>query len=700
KAHSACIECHAEIRPGPTGKYCGMCHASTVALRPFPNPNVELSQFADRYSHKAHKDYYDNNPDTFKTASLSRPGGTHNIFGTATTFGPADIVRVSFVAPPAEKGLRCTTCHVPATGGSKMQLPVHANCFECHGNEKIVSKKADTYALNCVGCHANMAQNDPTVDANLKAVKDAVNAVAPIINPFRYVITPSGKANAPFNHVGGAAKYHLVLKPDEGKNAGKTIEGKAACLFCHTSTERAGNRAQMQAFAPKKTDPQLTQPPASACLACHVHAAEMMLPAKPTKLGRAGCMVCHTAADAAKDPPATHMSAEAAPAAPAAKPETAPSTKPETAAPPATKPAATPAPAKPAPAKPAPAKPETPKVETPKPETKPAATEAPKTTPKPAPAEAPKPEAKPAPEAPKPAPQEAPKPEVKPAPAETPKPAPAAGGNVDYSKGYPATAPGSSHMSLPNPMLLGDPKTSDQWGLDAQWGISKLTHQDHTEKYKVECATCHHTNGKGNAAIGEQVERCVTCHRAEGDEKNPTNKDGDEIWVKNAFHLGESGCIECHKRDAAKNPSSKAPTGCAGCHAPKSAGVDPFLTRPETAPVFGFGVDATWRNAKLWQSGFEMFDAKSSRYLFGRAPRVGELVASAALDVDAPGTGARATASGWFAGGSVVARVEPRVVTLVSSHPGFAPPAPRAMAGPALVVASAVSRFELPHRVA
>ena len=336
KAHSACIECHAEIRPGPTGKYCGMCHASTVALRPFPNPNVELSQFADRYSHKAHKDYYDNNPDTFKTASLSRPGGTHNIFGTATTFGPADIVRVSFVAPPAEKGLRCTTCHVPATGGSKMQLPVHANCFECHGNEKIVSKKADTYALNCVGCHANMAQNDPTVDANLKAVKDAVNAVAPIINPFRYVITPSGKANAPFNHVGGAAKYHLVLKPDEGKNAGKTIEGKAACLFCHTSTERAGNRAQMQAFAPKKTDPQLTQPPASACLACHVHAAEMMLPAKPTKLGRAGCMVCHTAADAAKDPPATHMSAEAAPAAPAAKPETAPSTKPETAAPPAT----------------------------------------------------------------------------------------------------------------------------------------------------------------------------------------------------------------------------------------------------------------------------------------------------------------------------------------------------------------------------
>ncbi len=140
---------------------------------------------------------------------------------------------------------------------------------------------------------------------------------------------------------------------------------------------------------------------------------------------------------------------------------------------------------------------------------------------------------------------------------------------VDYSKGYPVEAPGASHMSLPNPMLLGDPKTSDQWGLDDTWGIAKFTHQDHTEKYKVSCHTCHHTNGKDNAALTENVDRCVKCHMAEGNEKNPTNAAGDELDIKNAFHIGETGCIECHKRESEKNPNSKAAATCAGCHEKK-----------------------------------------------------------------------------------------------------------------------------------
>jgi hypothetical protein len=140
---------------------------------------------------------------------------------------------------------------------------------------------------------------------------------------------------------------------------------------------------------------------------------------------------------------------------------------------------------------------------------------------------------------------------------------------VDYSKGYPEKAPGASHLDLPNPMLLGDPKTSPAWGLDDTWGISKFTHQAHTEKYKIECAVCHHTNGKANAALTEPVERCVNCHKAEGDEKNPFNDDGEELNVKNAFHIGEAGCIECHKREAEKKPDTSAATSCAGCHEKK-----------------------------------------------------------------------------------------------------------------------------------
>jgi len=317
KAHSACIECHAEIRPGLNGKYCGLCHASTAVLRPFPNPNVQLSQFADRYSHKAHKVYYGNYPDAFKTASVSTPAASHGFPGSATMSGSADIVGVSYIDPPAERGLRCSTCHDPAAGGVKIQLPMHKNCFACHGNEMIVSKKADTYAMNCVGCHANMADNDPNVDVKLKPVGDAANAIAPVIDPFRIVITPSGAGHSQFNHVGGEAKYHEVLKPDAGTSAGKTIEGEMACLFCHTSVERAATRAQVMEFALRKTDPRLVQPPASACVVCHVHAVQMVLPEEPSRTARVGCTVCHTAADAAKAPPATHLLGDAAPARPA-----------------------------------------------------------------------------------------------------------------------------------------------------------------------------------------------------------------------------------------------------------------------------------------------------------------------------------------------------------------------------------------------
>jgi hypothetical protein len=138
--------------------------------------------------------------------------------------------------------------------------------------------------------------------------------------------------------------------------------------------------------------------------------------------------------------------------------------------------------------------------------------------------------------------------------------------DVDYSKGYPPKAPGASHLQLPNPMLLGDSKTSPAWGLDDAWGISKFTHQNHTEKYKVECAVCHHTNGAGNAALKEDVQRCVECHKEEGNEKNPVTDDGTELWVKEAFHAGEAGCIECHRREEAKNPKTTAVTSCAGCH--------------------------------------------------------------------------------------------------------------------------------------
>lgn len=330
KSHSACIECHSkEIRPGST-QMCGMCHATIAKLRPFPNPDIELSQFADRFSHKAHKDYLDNTPDPSKVTA-SHPS-TDVLFVRAGF--PVQAKPAAPAAAPVEKGLRCRECHTADARGVKMQQPDHGNCFACHAKTKIVAATADTFWSNCSGCHANMEANRPTVDPALKPPKDAANSVSPPIPPFRYVVTPTGPRNPAFRHAS-----HASFTPESGKGAGKALEGKAACLFCHTSAERAGNRVQMKAFAIRKTDPQLTQPPATACVVCHVHAVQMTVP-KPGKTDQ--CLACHTRADAAKPPPANHAPAAEAKPAEAKPAETPAPAKP--AAPEAKPPAAQPAP--------------------------------------------------------------------------------------------------------------------------------------------------------------------------------------------------------------------------------------------------------------------------------------------------------------------------------------------------------------------
>lgn len=320
KSHSACTECHTEIAPG-SNRMCGMCHQSLAKLRVFPNPDVELSQFADRYSHKAHKDYFDGNPEPAKVTASHR-------------VTDASFLTVGYARPAAvEKGLRCSECHVVDTKGVKMQLPQHEGCFVCHAKTKIVPEKSDSFWNKCTGCHANMEANKPTVDAALKPPKDAAHAVAALTMPIRYLVTPTGPANPAFRHAS-----HGTMTPDTGRSAGKALEGKASCLFCHTSAERAATREQMTAFAIKKTDPQLAQPPATACVACHVHAKQMVVttPGKTTQ-----CLACHTKADAAKPVPANHVLAAEPKPAPKPAETTTPPKPAATDAKPATAPAAT-----------------------------------------------------------------------------------------------------------------------------------------------------------------------------------------------------------------------------------------------------------------------------------------------------------------------------------------------------------------------
>lgn len=127
---------------------------------------------------------------------------------------------------------------------------------------------------------------------------------------------------------------------------------------------------------------------------------------------------------------------------------------------------------------------------------------------------------------------------------------------------------------------LGDPAESPEWGQDPKWGIvENFDHSTHVKpEYAEKCESCHHTN-KDLVAVSateanQGVPKCISCHFAPGNEKNPKNKAGDEITVEIAYHgnpdnlTNNAGCIECHNRFNEKT-GKKSPTKCAECHVRK-----------------------------------------------------------------------------------------------------------------------------------
>jgi hypothetical protein len=519
RTHSACTDCHAftgrqSVVSGAFPAMCLICHSSNVTasaamkknLRGFPNPAVELSQFGDAFSHKSHKDYLDK--------------------------------------------FNCSECHVmnqePVTilgqkfdKGVAMSSPSHPNCFTCHFDEKTVTKKSPTYALNCIGCHASLtpAKGRAPDPAVLSFKRRVVEPVAP---------------EKPFSHEDhssdGAVKGVSINNGVKGKVSNQTKE----CMSCHLTGMTAERRADFY-FDPKT---RTAQPaingcrdcaPANGCLNCHQRYTSQKIESA-AKLETSKCTYCHSvpmmkAKAASGLPPASHLGqavtpAPATPPASPAKPETKPEPKPE--AKPEPKPAA---PAKPevkTEAKPAP-KPEPPK-ETPKPEPKPEA----------------KPETKPAPAAPPVQNTPAPKPEP---PKETPAPS--------------AAPAAKSAQPLPTKLKLGDPNESKVWGQDAKWGVVEFDHTTHIKpSYAERCEVCHHTSKDAKA---ETVPKCISCHLDNGNPKNPKSKGGEEVDVKLAYHgdpnntSNNAGCIVCHQRARDNKPDANAPTKCAECHALKQA---------------------------------------------------------------------------------------------------------------------------------
>lgn len=148
--HTACIRCHnfaAEFFKtalGQPSRFCGVCHEARrisrtdKALRPGAFPKPLMSDFADAFSHKAHRKTL---PADFPVVPISNPP-----YGSQ--FKPGE-------------NPRCTDCHeqIKKTRIELKDMRTESNhpaCFVCHGRapeSRRVSAEVFPYANDCKVCH-------------------------------------------------------------------------------------------------------------------------------------------------------------------------------------------------------------------------------------------------------------------------------------------------------------------------------------------------------------------------------------------------------------------------------------------------------------------------------------------------------------------------------------------------------------------
>ena len=98
----------------------------------------------------------------------------------------------------------------------------------------------------------------------------------------------------------------------------------------------------------------------------------------------------------------------------------------------------------------------------------------------------------------------------------------------------------------------------------------EFTHEKHITEYNIACGECHHDENNEplkNLKLGDDVQRCIECHKKLGRKRAPKG----EKWSKtqlmeyhaNAVH---ENCITCHREHNKKNKTKAAPTNCKACH--------------------------------------------------------------------------------------------------------------------------------------
>ena len=137
--------------------------------------------------------------------------------------------------------------------------------------------------------------------------------------------------------------------------------------------------------------------------------------------------------------------------------------------------------------------------------------------------------------------------------------------------------------AVPDIIKLEDPAYKEH-----KKGVVDFTHGKHQKEYakkypkfyKNGCGECHHDeNNKPLSSLkeGEDVQRCIECHKKLGEVPSKLKKEWRKKKVKKderkkmeleyhaeAFH---DNCRGCHRKYNKKyKPSKKAPTTCTQCH--------------------------------------------------------------------------------------------------------------------------------------
>ncbi len=136
--------------------------------------------------------------------------------------------------------------------------------------------------------------------------------------------------------------------------------------------------------------------------------------------------------------------------------------------------------------------------------------------------------------------------------------------------------------SVPDVIPLNDPTYKEH-----KKGIVQFEHKKHwddyskayPELYPSQCGECHHDD-KGQPLTelkdGDDVQKCIECHKIPGEVPKKLKKEWREKKLKKAekkkleleYHAEalHDNCRTCHKKFNKKYKPKKAPTTCAKCH--------------------------------------------------------------------------------------------------------------------------------------